>query len=50
MPVPNPRKGESRQDFISRFMTAEKDSSMTREQKLAVAYKKWEERNKKREE
>ena len=42
MPLPKPRKGEKRPDFISRFMQspAAKEFKST-EQALAVAYSQW---------
>lgn len=48
MPTPTPRKGESKNNFISRFMKAEKDSTMSQSQKLAAAYKAWEDSKRKK--
>jgi len=36
-----PRKGESKQDFISRFMSATKEEYPDQKQRLAVAYSYW---------
>lgn len=37
----NPRKGESKEDFISRFMSETKHEYPDRKQRLAVAYSYW---------
>lgn len=42
-----PRKGESKEDFISRFMEETKEEYPDQKQRLAVAYSYWERRNKK---
>lgn len=43
MPMPAPRSGESRQDFVSRFMSDEdmKKEFPKQKQRLAVAFQKW---------
>lgn len=42
MPLPKPRKGEKRPDFISRFMQSPAAKEFkSREQALAVAYSQW---------
>lgn len=44
-PLPNPRKNEKKAAFISRFMSETKnEKNMTRDQRLAVAYKQWKEK------
>lgn len=47
MPLPTPRKGESKNNFISRFIKATK-SEFTQKQGVAVAIKQWNESKKKR--
>lgn len=42
-----PRKGESKEDFISRFMEETKEEYPDQKQRLAVAYSYWERKNKK---
>ena len=42
-----PNKGESKQDFISRFMSATKDEYPDEKQRIAVAYSYWDRRDKK---
>jgi len=42
-----PKKGESKEDFISRFMSVTKDEYPSQKQRLAVAYSYWNRRNKK---
>lgn len=44
-----PDKGESKEDFISRFMSATKDEYPDEKQRLAVAYSYWERKDKKNE-
>jgi|WetSurMetagenome_2_1015567.scaffolds.fasta_scaffold711474_1 hypothetical protein len=51
MPMPKPRKDETEQEFISRFMG---DPVMVKDypdqkQRSAIAYKEWNDRNKKKE-
>jgi len=41
MPLATPRKGESRKDFIARFMREHKDEFPKQEQRLAVAFSQW---------
>lgn len=41
----NPREGESKEDFISRFMSETKGEYPDEKQRLAVAYSYWEKRN-----
>ena len=42
MPIPTPRSGEGRMGFIARFMAeTKKDTALSREQRLAIAYDKW---------
>lgn len=41
----NPREGESKEDFISRFMSETKNEYPDEKQRLAVAYSYWEKRN-----
>ena len=43
MPLPNPNKGEQKQDFVSRFMRddATQKEFPKQEQRLAVAYSQW---------
>ena len=42
MPLPKPRKGEKRPDFVSRFMQSPAAKEFkSREQALAVAYSQW---------
>ena len=48
LPIPKPRYGESRDEYVHRFM---RDEAMKREypdfkQRLAVAYSEWRERHK----
>jgi len=50
MPLPTPRKGETQQNFISRFMgndVAQREFS-GQKQRLAVAYDKWRSKGKKK--
>lgn len=42
-----PNKGESKEDFISRFMSATKDEYPDEKQRIAVAYSYWDRRDKK---
>lgn len=42
-----PNKGESKKDFISRFMSATKDEYPDEKQRIAVAYSYWDRRDKK---
>lgn len=44
-----PNKGESKKDFISRFMSATKDEYPDEKQRLAVAYSYWDRKDKKEE-
>jgi len=44
-----PDKGESKKDFISRFMSSTKDEYPDEKQRLAVAYSYWERKDKKNE-
>ena len=41
--MPNPKKGETKEEYISRFMNSEeaKNSFPDEKQRLAVAYSKW---------
>lgn len=52
MPIPKPRKGEEKQEFISRcikFLAEEKSSEFpTKEQRAAVCYSQWGEYEKER--
>lgn len=42
MPLPKPRKGESRSEFVSRFMESGAPREFkSKEQALAVAYSQW---------
>ena len=42
MPLPKPRKGESRSEFVSRFMASGAPKEFkSKEQALAVAYSQW---------
>lgn len=43
----SPNKGESKQDFISRFMKVTKNEYPDRKQRFAIANSYWERRNKK---
>lgn len=42
-----PNKGESKKDFISRFMSATKDEYPDEKQRIAVAYSYWDRKDKK---
>lgn len=44
MPLPTTRKGESKADFISRFMSSAKEYGQ--KQRLAIAYSQWRRRGK----
>lgn len=44
-----PNKGESKKDFISRFMSATKDEYPDEKQRIAVAYSYWDRKDKKEE-
>ena len=44
-----PDKGESKEDFISRFMSATKDEYPDEKQRLAVAYSYWDRKDRKNE-
>lgn len=46
MPLPTPRKGESKNNFISRFMKVTKDE-FPQKQAMAVALKQWNDSKKK---
>ena len=48
MPVPTPKKGESKEDFIARFMSnvAMKDEYTDQKQRIAVAHSTWRNKNK----
>ena len=42
MPLPMPKKGEKRSDFVSRFMASGAPKEFkSKEQALAVAYSQW---------
>jgi hypothetical protein len=41
MPLATPKDGESRKDFIARFMREHKGEFKNQEQRLAVAYAQW---------
>ena len=47
MPIPKPKKGESKQDFVSRcieFMTVnESEKFPSKEQRAAICYTQWDE-------
>lgn len=44
MPLPKPKPNESRLNYIARFMSETKgDQSLSREQRLAISYRKWRE-------
>ena len=47
MPLPKPRKGESKNNFISRFVRQTKDE-FTQKQAVAVAIKQWDESKRKK--
>lgn len=47
MPLPSPKKGEKRKDFISRCMSEAKDEFSDQKQRLAVCFTQWRNRNKK---
>ncbi len=51
MPLPNPSKGETQSDFVSRFMSNDqmKKDYPESKQRLAVAYSQWRRRNSKKE-
>lgn len=48
MPLPNPKSDESKDEYISRFMSwwSDEDSKMDRDQALAAAYDKWKKKDK----
>ena len=50
MPLPKPKKNEKKESFISRFMTNQvaEEEFPTMEQRVAVAYEKWESKGKKK--
>jgi len=48
MPIPTPNKGETKEEFISRFMSNEfiKKEYPDNKQRLAIAYYQWKKYNK----
>lgn len=41
MPLPNPGAGESKNDFISRCVSAQEGENKSQDQKLAICFSKW---------
>lgn len=48
MPLPTPRKGESKNNFISRFIKAARNEFTSDKQAQAVALKTWDESKRKK--
>lgn len=42
MPIPEPKAGESREEFISRCMSAQSGEDRPQDQKLAICFSSWE--------
>lgn len=42
MPLPTPRKGESKNNFISRYIRAARNEGKPQQQAAAMAYSAWE--------
>lgn len=46
MSIPSPTSGESREDYISRCMSAQQNESKPQDQKLAICFSHWRDRSK----